>query len=127
MKKNQLFKTIPTLDFFERFVKIYGLIDINDNRKFTRETLLKNKTIEKMEGFMDELEEFYIPCKRDKYLKGLNEKKMVTVLRQIAKAHDYQLNSNEKYLNGAKVLQYCLERDKPVNDYVNYNLKIIEF
>lgn len=127
MKKNQLFKTVPSLDFFERFVKIYGLIDIYDNRKFTKETLLKNKTIEKIEGMMEELEDFYIPCKREKYLKNLNEKKLITILRQIAKAHNMSLNSNEKYLNGAKVLQYCLENDDTPNDYINYNLKVIEF
>lgn len=127
MKKNQLFKTIPPLEFFERLVKIYGLIDIYDNRKFTKDTLIKNKTIEKIEGMMEELEEFYIPCKREKYLTNLNEKKLVTILRQIAKAHNFTLNSNEKYLNGAKVLQYCLENEKKLNDYVNYNLKIIEF
>jgi len=127
MVKNQLFKKPPPLDFFERLVKIYGLIDSNDCRKFTRETLIKNKTLEKIEGLMEELEEYYIPCKRNKYLKNLNEKKLITILRQIAKVHDFQLNSNEKYMNGSKLLQYSLEKNISLDDYVNYNLKIIEF
>ena len=128
MKKNQLFRKIPTLDLFERFVKIFGLTDINDCRKFTRDTLLHQQTMEKFEGFRDELEEYYIPCKVEKYLVDMNEKKLITVLRQIGKVHDYNVISNEKYLNSRKVLQYSLERGgQDDEDYVNYNLKIIEF
>ena len=48
MNKNQLFKKIPPIDLFERLVKIYGLTDINDCRKFTKDHLTKNKTLEKM-------------------------------------------------------------------------------
>jgi len=126
-KKNQLFRKLPTMDLFERFVKIFGLIDINDCRKFTRDTLLQHKTLEKFDGFLEELEDYYIPCKVDKYLRDMNEKKMITVLRQVAKVFDYNVTSNEKYLNSRKVLQYSLEKGGASNDYVNYNLKVIEF
>lgn len=127
MKKNQLFRKLPTLDLFERFVKIFGLIDINDSRKFTRDTLTNQKTLEKFEGFREELEEYYIPCKVEKYLSDMNEKKLITVLRQIGKVYDYSVISNEKFINSRKVLQYSLEKDNQDDDYVNYNLKIIEF
>ena len=128
MKKNQLFKKLPTMDLFERFVKIFGLKDINDCRKFTRDTLLKNQTLEKFEGFREELEEYYIPCKVEKYLMNMNEKKLITVLRQIGKVFEYNVISNEKYLNSHKVLQYALEKNGGNSDeYINYNLKIIEF
>jgi len=127
MKKNQLFRKLPTLDLFERFVKIFGLIDINDSRKFTRDTLTNQKTLEKFEGFREELEEYYIPCKVEKYLSDMNEKKLITVLRQIGKVYDYSVISNEKFINSRKVLQYSLEKDSQNDDYVNYNLKIIEF
>jgi len=127
MKKNQLFRKLPTLDLFERFVKIYGLTDINDCRKFTRDTLITNQTLERFDGFREELEEYYIPCKSEKYLYDMNEKKLVTVLRQIAKVFDYNVISNEKYLNAQKVLQYALEKNGVGDEYINYNLKIIEF
>ncbi len=127
MKKNQLFRKLPTIDLFERFVKIFGLKDVNDCRKFTRDTLLSNNTLEKFEGFKEELEEYYIPCKSDKYLTDMNEKKLITVLRQIGKVFDYNVVSNEKYLNAHKVLQYALEKNGGTDDYINYNLKIIEF
>lgn len=127
MKKNQLFKKLPTIDLFDRFVKIFGLKDINDCRKFTRDTLMKYQTLEKFEGFREELEDYYIPCKVEKYLKNMNEKKLITVLRQIGKVFDYNVVSNEKYLNAHKVLQYALEKNGKNDDYVNHNLKIIEF
>jgi len=127
MKKNQLFRKLPTLDLFDRFVKIFGLTDINDCRKFTRETLISNQTLEKFDGFREELEEYYIPCKVEKYMSNMNEKKLITVLRQIAKVFEYNVISNEKYLNSHKVLQYSLEKNGISEDYINYNLKIIEF
>lgn len=127
MNKNQLFKKIPPIDLFERLVKIYGLTDINDCRKFTKDHLTKNKTLEKIEGFREELEEYYLPCKMTKYLLDLDEKKLITILRQIAKVFDYHIISNEKYLNSKKVLQYSLEKNGVMFDDINYNLKIIDF
>ena len=127
MNKNQLFKKIPPIDLFERLVKIYGLTDINDCRKFTKDHLIKNKTLEKIEGLREELEEYYLPCKTTKYLTDLDEKKLITILRQIAKVFDYHVTSNEKYLNSKKVLQYSLEKNGVIFDDVNYNLKIIDF
>ena len=127
MNKNQLFKKLPPIDLFERLVKIYGLTDINDCRKFTKDHLIKNKTLEKIEGLREELEEYYLPCKTTKYLTDLDEKKLITILRQIAKIFDYHVISNEKYLNSKKVLQYSLEKNGVILDDVNYNLKIIDF
>ena len=127
MNKNQLFKKLPPIDLFERLVKIYGLTDINDCRKFTKDHLIKNKTLEKIEGLREELEEYYLPCKTTKYLLDLDEKKLITILRQIAKIFDYHVTSNEKYLNSRKVLQYSLEKNDLAFDDINYNLKIIDF
>ena len=127
MNKNQLFKKMPPIDLFERLVKIYGLTDINDCRKFTKDHLTKNKTLEKIEGFREELEEYYLPCKTTKYLLDLDEKKLITILRQIAKVFDYHVTSNEKYINSRKVLQYSLEKNGVIFDDINYNLKIIDF
>jgi len=127
MNKNQLFKKLPPIDLFERLVKIYGLTDINDCRKFTKDHLTKNKTLEKIEGLREELEEYYLPCKTTKYLTDLDEKKLITILRQIAKVFDYHVISNEKYLNSKKVLQYSLEKNGVMFDDINYNLKIIDF
>ena len=37
----------------------------------------------------DDLNEYYIPCKGKKYLTDLDEKKAITILRQIVKCFNY--------------------------------------
>lgn len=127
MSKNQLFREFPTLDFFKEFVTYYGLKDLNDSRIFTKEQLVNLKTLEKINENIEKLESIYIPCKKEKYLKNLTEKKSITVLRQIAKVFQYKVVTREKFQNGKKILVYSLNKDIPDNDYVNYNLKLIEF
>lgn len=127
MKRNQLFKLEPDKEFVIEFVKIFGLKNIDDRRKFSRATLVNIKTLEKFELYKEELKNYYIPCKYEKYVTNLNEKKLVTILRQIVKLHNYKVISQEKYIDGKKTLLYSLESEVEVNDYVNYNLKIIEF
>jgi hypothetical protein len=73
------------------------------------------------------LKKYYIPCKYEKYVTDLNEKKLVTILRQIVKLHDYKVTSQEKYIDGKKTLLYSLESDAQIDDHINYNLKVIEF
>jgi hypothetical protein len=127
MKRNQLFKLEPSIDFVKEFVKIFGLKDINDTRKFSRDSLVNINTLDKFDLYKEELKKYYIPCKYDKYVTNLNEKKIVTILRQIVKLHDYKVTSQEKYIDGKKTLLYSLESDTQIDDHINYNLKVIEF
>jgi hypothetical protein len=127
MKRNQLFKLEPSIDFVKEFVKIFGLKDINDTRKFSRDSLVNINTLDKFEVYKEDLKKYYIPCKYEKYVTDLNEKKLVTILRQIVKLHDYKVTSQEKYIDGKKTLLYSLESDAQIDDHINYNLKVIEF
>ena len=127
MRRNQLFKVDPSLKFLEEFIKVFGLKDMNDSRKFSRDTLYNFNSLEKFEKYRDDLKKYYIPCKYDKYVNNLNEKKMVTILRQLVRTQNYKVISHEKYIDGQKTLLYSLENDVPVDDYINYNLKVIEF
>lgn len=127
MKRNQLFKLEPSIDFVKEFVKIFGLKDINDTRKFSRDSLVNINTLDKFKVYKEDLKKYYIPCKYEKYVTDLNEKKLVTILRQIVKLHDYKVISQEKYIDGKKTLLYSLESDTQIDDHINYNLKVIEF
>ena len=64
------------------------------------------------------MEKYYIPCKSKKYLKDLNEKKCITLLRQFLKVHNFTLMSKEKYVNGKKYLFYQVI---PVHIDINTN------
>ena len=107
MKKDQLFAKIPPYDLFIKILKCFGLDNINDKRSFTRKHLTYINTVQKMEELVPTLKLYYIPCKARTYLNDLNEKNIVTILRQILKHFNYNIVSKEKYLRGEK---YILSR-----------------
>lgn len=125
--RNQLLKEQPTKEFLNQFVKIYGLVDINDAKKFSRNTLLRLNTLDKITDFMPDLLKYYLPCKVEQYLTDLTEKKAITILRQLVREQGYKVISQEKYVDSKKILLYSLEPEFPENDNINYELKIIEF
>ena len=57
-----------------------------------------------MVKFVPELEVYYLPCKRNKYLYDLNPKKMITILRQIVRCYDYFIFSKERYIQVVNIL-----------------------
>ena len=63
-------------------------------------------TVTQLEKIIDDLNEYYIPCKSKKYLTDLDEKKAITILRQIVKCFNYFLFSKEKYIKGEKNITY---------------------
>lgn len=104
--KNQLFHNSPDLKIITNILNIFGITDLNDNHSFTRKNLIDLKTVDKMNNMVEELREYYIPCKAKKYLVELNEKKCITILRQFLKSYNYTLISKEKYVKSEKMLFY---------------------
>ena len=103
--KNQLFRNTPDLKITLEILKLFGLNGLHDNHSFTKGNLVDLKTVEKMNENINEISKFYIPCK-SKYLKDLNEKKCITILRQFLKVHNHTLMYKEKYVKGKKFLFY---------------------
>ena len=110
MAKNQLFKKLPTKELVLKLVNLFGLNNFDDTRSFSRKDLIKMDTVLKISLLKDELDKYYLPCKARTYLNDLNEKNVVTILRQCLRTHDYTVNSREKYLKGEKFIIYniCL-------------------
>ena len=105
--KNQLFRNTPDLKNTLEILKLFGLNSLDDNHSFTKENLVDLKTVEKMNENINEISKFYIPCKA-KYLKDLNEKKCITILRQFVKIHHYKCIGMEKSIKGKKTMTYRL-------------------
>ena len=120
MKKNQLFRKIPDETIIKKVLLAFGYNSLTDTKNFSRKDLEKIKTVEKITELKTELEKYYLPCKSRSYLNGLNEKNVITVLRQCIKTCGYSVFSKEKYLKGDKFIVYTIcpienKNTKPVS------------
>lgn len=106
--KNQLFKIVPSFELVTEVIKTFGLTDFNDNRNFSRRDLSILGTVDKIIELKPELEKCYLPCKSRTYLNDLNNKNVITILRQIVRPHGYLVYSREKYIRGDKFIIYQL-------------------
>lgn len=112
MKINQLFKTPIPDDLFTNILKCFGYDDLNSNeeKSFSRFDLERLKTIEQMILLKDEIYKYYLPCKAKIYINTLDEKKCITILRQILRLHNYTLTSKQKYIKQKKITFYVIQK-----------------
>ena len=108
MSKDQLFKIIPDIQIIQLLLESFGLKDLQDSRKFTKEYMTEINTVQQIKELKDKLNDYYLPCKSKIYLHVINEKRAITILRQFIKVHNYSLYSKEKSVNGEKQTYYSL-------------------
>ena len=102
----QLFTKNPTDEIMNKILDCFDIKDLEDTLVFTRKDLVEKKTLDKVIEIRKELEEYYLPCKAKKYLYDLNEKKIITILRQFVRIFGYFIFSKEKYIQGEKYITY---------------------
>lgn len=128
-KINQLFsKEVPPFNLVSKILYSITNKELNDYLyyEFTIKNLVNKKSLLKMEQYIEELKKYYLKCKHSKYLENLNEKKLITLLRQILRSYDFNINSIEKYNNGEKYLLYTIEKKKDlsikkINSLINFD------
>lgn len=120
--KNQLFRNEFSFVFLNNFINKLFNIELNSstNYNFSKKTLLTKNIKDILLEYIDELKKIYIKCKHKIYLEDLNEKKIITLLRQLLRFHDFDLKAKEKYENGKKYLLYTITKKK-----INNNIKKI--
>jgi len=120
--KNQLFRETVSFDYLCEIIYKCFHIELNNSTyySFSKKTIINKNIKEVIEQNMDSLKKYYIKCKHKIYLENLNEKKIITLLRQLLRIHDYELKAKEKYENGKKYLLYTISKKK-----INDNLKKI--
>lgn len=111
MTKNQLFRKIPPKDLVSQIVHTFGLKSLDDSSKFSKKKLKLIKTVDAINELKPQLEKYYLPCKARTYLNGLNEKNVITILRQCIRIYGYKIDSREKYMKGEKYILYRLMKD----------------
>ena len=126
--KNQLFAKIhPPFDLVKQVVGLlinYPFEDIY--YEFTKKIINEKKVLEKIEFYIEELKKYYLKCKHFKYLENIDEKKYITILRQILRPYNYSIKAYEKYNNGEKYLLYVIMKNKEENKLKKIN-SIISF
>lgn len=109
MTKNQLFKNLPTKEIVNKVLMCFNIENLENSKiTFCRKDIINFDSVTKLNAIKSELKEFYLPCKARTYLNDLNEKNIVTILRQILKHHNYNVLSKEKYLRGEKFILYTI-------------------
>jgi hypothetical protein len=107
MVLNQLFAHRPPIELINKMLPKFGVKNIDDNTtEFTVLDMAQLNTLGAVLAYENEIKECYIPCKRDKYVSELDDKALITVLRQFLKMHDHDLQSREKFIKGTKYLVY---------------------
>jgi len=123
MVLNQLFAYRPPLELVSKMLPKFGIRNIDDNTtEFTLLDMAHLNTLTSVRAFENEIKECYIPCKRDKYLGNLDDKSLITILRQFLKMHDHDLQSREKFIKGTKYLVYHVIT-KQEKDFIKKNKK----
>lgn len=126
--KNQLFRISPDLKITGKLLNIFGINSLDDNHSFTKDNLKDLKTVDKINEMNQELLKYYIPCKGKLYLKNIDEKRSITILRQFLKNHNYTLMSKEKYVKGVKSLFYqVIPMQIDMNTNINREKVVISF
>ena len=127
-KKDQLFrKPIDFLFLKKIFNNLFEIeLDDNINYNFSKSTLISRNIISKIKNHLEEIKKYYIICKQKIYLEDLNEKKIITLLRQLLRTNNFELKSKEKYDNGKKYLLYTITKKKykylkKINSIMNFD------
>ena len=117
MPKNQLFKKIPTKEILNKVLLCFDIDDLQNGKvSFCRKDIVRLDSVSKLINITDLLKEYYLPCKARTYLNDLNEKNIVTILRQILKHFNYNIISKEKYLRGEKFILYNIIANTDVQE-----------
>ena len=104
--KDQLFKYKPDMNLLNDIIRLFGLSGLNDTKLFTKQNMKDLNTVKKVNEIIPRLQDFYLPCKSKKYLTRLDDKKCITILRQVLKQYNYNLLTKEKCIKGEKFNYY---------------------
>ncbi len=130
MVLKQLFISTPPIDLLKDIINGFGLKNLNDKKEFCYLDMDNLNTLNVFHTLENELRKYYLPCKQKIYLNDINlltNKEAITILRQLLKIHDYDLNSREKFIKGIKYSVYKIitKQDKLFNIKKNKNKEIV--
>jgi hypothetical protein len=132
MKESQVMKFKPPIDLINELCKCFNLKDINDSRTFTRITMQKNNTINKIIDIIPELMMYMIKNKSIYFLNNLNSyPRCVTLLKHFIFFTDYQIVKTNKVLTESnvkyKITIYSIQPNIKLKLKINKEKCIVDF
>jgi hypothetical protein len=103
--KHPLFRSIPPKDVV---LEVLGTLGLHVGQVWTRTDL----QIQDAADIIGVLEPYYFTCKSTDLFSNLNEKRLITILRQCLKVHGFQLKGRETTRNGRKVVNYIIHKEE---------------
>jgi len=107
---NQLFIDRPSETIILTCVVLLGWTSLTDTRIIMRTELDNQKVADKFISVINDLRQYYLPCKQDKYLTNINTKSVITIVRQLLKTIGYNIRGIEKVIDNKKEMIYKLEK-----------------
>tara|TARA_R110000782_G_scaffold32924_3_gene80002 strand:+ start:939 stop:1313 length:375 start_codon:yes stop_codon:yes gene_type:complete len=102
---NQLFKRIPTENELEQILNCFNIKSLDEDITFGFTDLIYNNCIKNLYNITNLLMDLYLPCKFF-YINNLNNKKAITLLRQICKLFDRKIIQNFIVINKIKIIKF---------------------
>lgn len=107
---NQLFQSIPSRALLQELIACFGLTRLDDPISFTKFDMLRIDTIGKVTALKPRLMGCWLPCKQRLYWKyPMKLHNCITILRQVARLFEYNLNFHERSLTDRKIILYRLK------------------
>ena len=130
MVLKQLFISKPPLELLKKIINGFGLTNLHDKKEFSYLDMNELKTLNIFHILENDLRKYYIPCKQKIYFDNMNNltnKEAITILKQLLKIHDYDLNSREKFIKGIKYSIYKIitKQEKIFNIQKKKNKEIV--
>jgi len=122
MAINQLFKIKPPYDLLQTlcFYFMIDLTHLETKKSFTINELNDSNFDVYIKNIHDLVYPYYLECKSKIYLNNLNTKKIITLLRQILKVHDYKLISTNNYNKSKKYILYTIKKkEQKKKEHIN--------
>lgn len=106
---NQLFIEKPPEPIILSAVLALGWLSFTDKRVLSRSELDSKRVADNFIHILNDLRQYYLPCKQDKYLTSYTTKSIVTIVRQLLKTIGYNIRGIERVIDNKKEMIYKLE------------------
>ena len=129
MPVKQLFTQKVPQELVLKVLSLFGLKGLKDKKEFNILDMDKRNVLTNFILIQPEIMGYYLKCKH-RFFDNIDNKGIITIFKQLLRAHDYDLQSREKFIKATKYLLYHIvsksEKEKPLIPESDYKLLLIK-